>query len=147
MDRPPRKPTAAEGQQALSDHVGGKALEARVRHGALIDWPTFQRILDDRAIVRYPLGVRFDAAPLRPGEFACLQALGEHPSQGYCLFVHPRYQDQLDLLPLLCAYYVPSVNYGDVATHVEAELFGSTLLGLDREVYYQMLCACSDSCA
>jgi hypothetical protein len=52
-----------------------------------------------------------------------------------------------ELIPLLIAYYIPSVNYGDVASHVEAELFGSTLLGIDVEEYYTVLCSVADTVA
>lgn len=142
--RPP-PPTAEEGQQALRDHVVARAAEVRSRLGGRVDRAAIFALLDDRSVVRYPLGVRFDAEPLRPSEFACLEALGAHPAEGFCLFVHPACEADDELLPLLIAYYIPSVNYGDVATHVEAELFGSTLLGIDREAYYRALCAVADA--
>lgn len=145
MSDRPADPTAASGQRSLREHVLGKALEARAKAGGRIDRAAILRLLADRTVVRYPVGVRFDAEPLRPGEFACLEALGGHPSDGFCLFVHPRFERQDELLPLLIAYYIPAVNYGDVATHVEAELYGATLLGLDSEEYYRRLCAAADS--
>lgn len=141
------RPTAAEAQQSLRDHVIKKATDARLLRGGLIDRTEIMRLLDDRSVVRYPLGVRFDAEPLHAGEFACLESLGDHPSDGYCLFVHPMFENVDELVPLLIAYYIPSVNYGDVASHVEAELFGATLLGLDVEEYYRILCSVSDTVA
>ncbi len=138
-------PTAEEAQQSLRDHVVTKAMDARLRRGGLIDRVEMMRLLEDRAVVRYPLGVRFDAEPLQPGEFACLESLGEHPSDGFCLFIHPMFENVDDLIPLLIAYYIPSVNYGDVASHVEAELFGASLLGIDVEEYYTILCSVADT--
>ena len=132
---------------ALRDHVVTRATEARAKFGDRIGRAEMMCLLEDRAVVRYPLGVRFDAGPLEHGEFACLEALGERPADGYCLFIHPMFEPVNDLLPLLIAYYIPSVNYGDVATHVEAELFGATLLGLDAEEYYRILCSVADSAA
>jgi hypothetical protein len=143
-DRPPN-PTAADGRQSLREHVCAKAAEARAKSAGRIDRVATLRLLDDRSVVRYPVGVRFDAEPLRPGEFACLEALGEHPADGFCLFVHPRFEMADELLPLLIAYYIPAINYGDVATNVEAELYGSTLLGINLDAYYQTLCAAADS--
>jgi hypothetical protein len=137
-------PSAADGQQSLRDHVRAKALDARAKFGGRIDRAAIFRLLEDRIAVRYPIGVRFDSAPLRPGEFAFLESLGDHPADGFCLFVHPLFEHADELLPLLIAYYIPSVNYGDVATHVEAELYGSTLLDLDCEDYYQALCSVAD---
>lgn len=139
------RPSAEEAQQSLRDHVVGKATEARLRRGGFIDRAVMMHLLEDRSVVRYPVGVRFDAEPLRPGEFACLESLGERPSDGFCLFIHPMFETVDDLLPLLIAYYIPSVNYGDVATHVEAELFGSTLLGIEIEEYYTILCSVADT--
>lgn len=142
--RPSQLPTAADGQQSLRDHVRAKALEAREKLGGRIDRTAIFRLLDDRTAVRYPVGVRFDAGPLHSGEFAFLESLGGHPSDGFCLFIHPRFEHADDVVPELIAYYIPSVNYGDVATHVEAELYGATLLGLDLEDYYRRLCAAAD---
>ena len=137
-------PTPQDAQQSLRDHVVAKALEARERNGNLINRPKMLQLLEDRAVVRYPLGVRFDSESLQPGEFACLESLGERPADGYCLFIHPMFENVDDLIPLLIAYFIPSVNYGDVASHVEAELFGATLLGIELEEYYKILCSVAD---
>lgn len=141
------RPTGEEAQQSLRDHVVLKAIEARFARGGLIDRPEMLRLLEDRSVVRYPLGVRFDAEPLRPGEFACLQALGPNPRDGFALFIHPMFEGMDDLVPLLIAYFIPSVNYGEVVSHTEAELFGASLLGLDVQEYYRILCSAADSAA
>lgn len=141
------RPSAEEAQQSLRDHVVGKAIKAREACGGRVDRPAMLRLLEDRTIVRYPVGIRFDAQPLQPGEFACLEALGELPGDGYCLFIHPMFEPVDDLLPLLIAYYIPTVNYGDVASHIEAEMFGAALTGLDVEEYYKILCSVADSAA
>ncbi|MDP1662458.1 MAG: hypothetical protein Q8L55_11150 [Phycisphaerales bacterium] len=140
-------PTAEEGKQSLRDHVVRKAMDARHQRGGQIDRAGMMRLLEDRAVVRYPLGVRFDAGPLRPGEFACLESLGERPTDGFCLYVHPVFENVDELIPLLIAYYIPSVNYGEVASHIESELFGSTLLGIEVEEYYTILCSVADTVA
>lgn len=139
-----QKLTAEDARIALRDHVVGRAREARRRYGA-VDWATMQRILTDSAVVRYPTEVRFDARPLEPGEFACAQPLGDTPAEGFRLFVHPAFAGRDDVLPALVAYHLVRVNYGEIATHEEAELFGATLLDLDREDYYRTLCALADS--
>ena len=59
--------------------------------------------------------------------------------------MHPLFENRPDDLPLLVAYHVPSINYLDVATHVEAELFGAALLGLSVDDYYARLCELADS--
>lgn len=137
--------TEHDGRAALGDHLEAKASEARLRLGLLIDAEAIMRMLDDRTMVRYPVGVRFDAEPLEPGEFAWPMPLGERPSAGFCLFIHPEFEHQPDAWPLLIAYHIPSINYGEIVSHDEAELFGATLLGIDREAYYAALCELVDS--
>ncbi len=144
MEARPPTPTAADGQQSLRDHVRAKALEARAKCCGRVDRPAILRLLEDRTVVRYPVGIRYDAEPLLSGEFACLAPLGGHPADGFCLFIHPRFECA-EFLPALVAYYIPTVNYGDVASNVDAELYGSTLLGMDLEAYYRLLCEVSDS--
>ncbi len=134
-----------DGRIALREHVVEKAMDARLRHGLYIDADEMVRVLDDRAVVRYPVGIRFDAEALEPGEFAWPMPLGDSPSKGFCLFIHPCFEDQPDAWPLLIAYHIPSINYGEIATHEEAELFGATLLGLEKDEYYNALCELTDS--
>jgi hypothetical protein len=140
-----RQLTEHDGRVALRDHILARTAAARTRHGAIIDAAGILRVLDDREIVRYPMGVRFDASPLRPGEFAHAIALGEHPSQGFCLFVHPSLEQQPRLWPLVIAYHIAPINYGDIADAEDCELFGASLLGLDVEAYYASLCGIADS--
>mgnify|MGYP001160173936 CR=1 FL=1 len=137
-------PTAQGATRSLREHVVDRAHRARLARGGHLDTHAVLAMLEDRAVVRYPIGVRFDPGPLRRGEFACLEPLSERPIDGFCLWVHPRFADDPALLPVIIAYYIPSVNYGDVSTHIEAELFGSTLLGVGREEYYRSLCSAAD---
>lgn len=103
------------------------------------------RILGDPEFVRFPVGVRFDDEALLNGEFAYAAALGKRPSEGFCLFVHPCFEAREEVLPLLVAYHVPAINYLDIATNKEAELFGATLLGMRVDDYYEQLCDLADS--
>ena len=141
----PNRLTESDGREALRDHLVARATEARLRHGLYIDADAIIRILDDRAVVRYPVGVRFDASPLEPGEFAWPMPLGEHPSEGFCLFIDPWFENQPDAWPLLIAYHLPSVSYGEIVSPEDAEAFAATLLGIDTETYYQALCELVDS--
>ncbi|MCC6909359.1 MAG: hypothetical protein IT430_15575 [Phycisphaerales bacterium] len=139
-----RRLTEADSRIALRDHIVQVAMQARLRYGLYIDAAAILHMLDDRQVTRYPCGVRYDAAALLPGEFAHAQPLGDRPADGYCLFVHPALEKQADLLPLVIAYHLVTINYGDIATSDEAEIFGATLLGLEVEEYYEALCEISD---
>ncbi len=137
-------PSEEDGKQALHGHVCDKAAAAHEKYGPSIDWDTFQRMLDDPLVVRYPTTIAFDSQPLQPGEFAFVQPRGEQPAEGFQLFIHPHFRDRPDALPLLIAYHLVRVNYGEIATHEEAELFGATLLGLEVDAYYQAVCRLAD---
>lgn len=138
---------SASGQAALAEHARAKAQQAREALGPTLDWPAMLALLDDRRFVRFPAQVAFEAEPLQAGEFAIAQQLGAHPREGYVIYVHPRFERRTELLPLLVAYHLVTVNYGDVADEDAAEVFGATLLGLEREAYYQALCRASDQVA
>ncbi|MCA9293449.1 MAG: hypothetical protein KDA20_06525 [Phycisphaerales bacterium] len=137
--------TEEDGREALRDHVQQKAMEARLKCGLYIDADRAMRLLEDRSIVRYPVGVRFDATQIETGEFAWAMPLGERPEAGFCLFIHPHFEDQPEIWPLLIAYHIPAINYGEIVSHDEAELYGATLLGLETDTYYQALCELVDS--
>ena len=139
--------TEDDGRRALRDHVLERANIARTRYGPRIDAATIMKILDDRTLVRFPVGIRFDATALQPQEFAHAELLGEHPSEGYCLFIHPSLQSRTDLLPMVIAYHIPPINYGDITEPEDCEAFGAALLGMNPEIYYQTLCEIADALA
>lgn len=139
-----RQLTEHDGRVALVEHVRAKAALARDRLQALGGADAIMRLLEDRSVVRYPVGVRFDDGPLEPGEFAYPAPLGDHPAAGYCLFIHPRYERKPETWPPIIAYYIPTINYGEVATEAEAEEFGAGLLGMTRNQYYAHLCSVAD---
>jgi hypothetical protein len=136
---------AAEARAAFSEHLRARAAAARRRHGPSIDGEAILRMLGDREVVRYPTTLEFDTAPLQAHEFAYPRPLGFHPSDGFCLFVHPHFRGQPHHLPLLIAYHIPTINYGGIVEARHAELYGSTLLGLEVESYYRALCRLADS--
>ncbi|NOX59509.1 MAG: hypothetical protein GXP29_11720 [Planctomycetes bacterium] len=144
------KPTEEDGRLSLRGHVVDKAHAARMRHlgesnRGHIDSEMMLRMLDDGELVRYPTGIRFDAEPLQAGEFAYPQPIGDTPSQGYCIFIHPIFENEREHWPLLIAYHIPSINYGDIVGHEDAELFGATLLGMETEDYYEAICRLADT--
>jgi hypothetical protein len=138
------RPTEAGGRKALRDHVIDRALLARERYGDLRDHATFLRFLEDRELVRYPVAIEFAADVLEPGELAWPAPVGPRPADGFRMAVHPRFERRPDAVPLVVAYQLVAVNYGDIAGPEEAELFGATLLGLDAGAYYEALCRLAD---
>ena len=119
--------TIEDGRQSLNAHVASKADEIRAKYGPRIGWKELLRILEDRACVRYPCEIVFDAAPLKEGELAHPIAKGERPEDGFTMFVHPIFMTQLSQVPCLVLYQLVLVNYGDFASPDDAETFGATL--------------------
>ena len=139
--------TADDAKQSLTAHVETKGVEVFVNFGPQIGWGQLQRLLADRACVRYPVEIAFDAAQLLPGEFASPILKGEHPEDGFTMFVHPLFLTQLDLVPALVLYQLVAVNYGEFAGAAEAETFGAAALGLTRDEFYAKICDAADQLA
>ena len=144
MKRPKLELTEADGQAALQDHLREKAAEARARYGPQLEASGMRELLADPTVVRFKTRLAFDAGPLRPGEFGWARPLGETPHSGFELVLHPELEGSPDW-PLCAAYHLVSINYLDVATSAEAEVFGAALFGLDVDTFYARLCSIADS--
>jgi hypothetical protein len=132
--------TADDARQSLTAHVAAKGAELRKKYGPRIGWKQLGRILKDRACVRYPCEIVFDAAPLNPGEFAHPVAKGEKPEDGFTMYVHPFFMTDLEQVACLVLYQLVLVNYGEFASPDDAETFGAAALGFSREEYYKVIC-------
>jgi len=160
LDRAAREETITEEdvKSAVGDHAEERARAIRAKYGPEIDYETLLTILEDRECVRYPVTIEFDSGRLEPGMFACAELVPEEISEEeaewrdgyeescdeYVIVVHEAFKERRDVLPALILYHLVVVNYGDFATAADAEVFGSTVLGLDREEYYSLLCDLTD---
>ena len=133
--------TAEDAKQSLTAHVRTRGQEIRDKYGPEIGWTELLRILDDRSACRYPCEIVFDAGPLQHGEFAFPMPRGEHPEEGFTIFVHPHFQSQPDRVPYLVLYQLAPVNYGEFASALDAETFGAAAFGLSAGDYYDLLCS------
>jgi hypothetical protein len=136
--------TDDDGKQSLNAHVASKGIEIFVKYGPQIGWAELQRLLVDRAYVRYPCKIVFDAEQILPGEVAHAVQNGDRPEDGYMMFVHPLFMTQLDHVPALVLYQLVAVNYGVFASADDAETFGAAALGLTRDEYYSTICDLAD---
>jgi len=130
-------------QPALSDLVAAEGSEIYARFGPALGWDQLLNLLRDRAFVRFPCELRFNADPLLPGEFAHAARKGQKPEDGYTIFIHPVYEQQLQWVPYLVLHQLVLINHGDTATADDAETFGSRALGLSKDEYYRALCELS----
>ena len=125
--------------QLLTADLEAKAAAIRRRYGPEIGWEQLQQLLQDPEVTLLPCEIRFDAAPLLPGEFGHTIATG----QGFIIYLHPQFAADKSRLPYLVLHQLVLANYGDVATAEDAENFGALALGLSREAYYRALCEMS----
>lgn len=139
--------TAADARVSLTAHVEAKGVEVFLNYGPQIGWGQLQRLLADRAYVRYPCEIIFDATDLLPGECVHPVQKGDRPEEGFNMCVHPLFLLQLDRVPVLVLYQLVAVNYGEFASADEAESFGAAALGLTRDEYYAQLCGLADELA
>ena len=136
--------TAEDARRSLTAHVAARGAEIHAQYGPHFGWPQLQRLLADRACVRYPCEIVFDATPLQPGELAHPVPKGARPEDGFVLHVQPQFAAQPAALPLIALYQLVAVNYGPFASAEDAETFGAAVLGMDRDCYYQAICRLAD---
>ena len=137
-------PRPQDARQSLNASAAAIGAEIHDKYGPRIGWRQLLQVLEDRTCVRYPCEIVFDAAPLQPGEFAHPVAKGDHPADGFAMYVDPYFMMQLDQVPLLVLYQVVLVNYGAFASADDAETFGAAALGLSKDAYYHTLCRLAD---
>jgi hypothetical protein len=143
----PTQLTADDARQSLTAHVIQKGVEIREKYGPSMGWTQLQQVLKDPACVRYPCELAFDSVPLEPGECAHPVPTGERPEDGFRLCVHPFFASRTGDVPALVLYQLVLVNYGEFASPDDAESFGASALGLDKDDYYRRLCGLADELA
>ena len=65
-----------EARGALQEHAARVGADARARYGGDVDWVTFQQMLTDDTVARFPVVIEFGAERLSPGEFAWAEPRG-----------------------------------------------------------------------
>ncbi len=134
------QPSITETRLSLNAHAAAKGEDLRAKYGPILDWDKLHQLLQDRACVRYPTEILFDAAPLMPGEIGYAFQKKKNPEEGFTIFVHPCFSSNFQDAFYVILYQIVVVNYGPFANSDDAEAFGSSALGITQEAYYQRLC-------
>ncbi len=129
----------------ISNHASEKARDIRSRYGPNITYPILLAILKDRRSVRYPVEIRFVSEGIQPGMFARTDLISDDPEEGYVISLHSTFEGREDILPSLILYQLVLVNYNDLATANDAEIFASTVLGIKRDAYYEQIVSITDT--
>ncbi|MFT7486981.1 MAG: hypothetical protein ACI9F9_002839 [Candidatus Paceibacteria bacterium] len=139
--------TQEDGYRALRGHIQDKAQLARERHGSDLARGDLSGLLEDRDIVRHPTALVWDSSQLRSGEFGIAKKVEVDGARSYVLILHEHFTGRGEELAMVAAYHIPTINYVDLVTHEEAELFGATLFGLEVDEYYARVCQLADELA
>ena len=149
---------AKEMRQSMAIHLQQKAQEIISKFGP-IDYQVLQAVIEDRKYIRYPVTVMFDSSRIEPGLFAITEdKMSDAERQAdeddeyvkpvdrsYEMIIHEHFKDQPEKLLPLVLYQLPIVNYGDVVTFEDSEVFGSEMMGMPQDDYYELICALVDS--
>ncbi len=151
--------TPQELRESMNLHLRQKAQEIKDKYGDIVTFPVLLDILQDRKFVRYPVNIIYDSTRIEAGSFIrtemTLSDRGDQPDEDddyvkqadrrYDFVVHGYFEDKPDKLVPLILYHLPVVNYGDIATYEDAEVFASALMQMEQDDYYQLVCDLVDS--
>jgi len=134
-----------EARAALLTHARRTGERVAERYGAGIDLAAVERMVEDPEVVRFPVTLCFDGAPLEGEEFAYPLPVAGDPLNGYTLYLHPALRPDSEGVVAAVLYALVVVNYGAVADGAVAVAFGAACLGLDEDVYYDKMCHLADA--
>ena len=151
--------TQQELRESMNLHLRQKAQEIIDKYGSAITFSVLQDILQDRKFVRYPVNIIYDSARIEAGLFIKTEMMlsdqGHQTDEdseyvkpierSYDFIVHEYFEGQPDKLLPLILYHLPTVNYGDIATYEDAEVFASALMQMEQDNYYQLVCDLTDA--
>ena len=81
-----------------------------------------ETILKDETFVRYPVRLVFDSTRIEKGMFAVSERVStDDVSAGFIIYLHECFKKRMGDVPALVFYHLVAVNYGEFATHNEAE--------------------------
>jgi hypothetical protein len=124
---------------SLTQRLRDQADEALERHGGLGPG-NLETFLEDRDSVRFPTRLVLEFGP----EMATHQFAQPEPdirqAGGVMLYLRPILGQRPDLIVLAVSYMIPVINYGKLINDEHCVEYGSRLMRMDKETYYQRIC-------
>ncbi len=151
--------TPQELRESMNLHLRQKAREIKDKYGRITTFSVLLNILQDRKFIRYPVNIIYDSTRIEAGLFIKTEVTfsdqGHQPDEdddyvkqadrSYDFIVHEHFKGQPDKLIPLILYHLPTVNYGDIATYEDAEVFASAVMQMEQDDYYQLVCDLVDA--
>ena len=130
------------GEDSLKNRLHDQALEARERHGKFSPG-NLETVLNDRDTVRHPTRLVLEYGEMGMHQFAQPEKDVRNPD-GVMLYLRPALGQRPDLICLAVSYMIPIINYGPIISDEHAIEYGSTLMGMDHDTYYNSICELAD---
>jgi hypothetical protein len=126
-------------EDSLASRLSDQAGEALERHGKFGPG-NMEAFLNDPDTLRYPTRLVLEfSAELGLHQFAQPEQDIQNPG-GIMLCIRPVLGKRPDLLALAVSYMIPVINYGKIIGDEHCLVYGSVLVGLDKDTYYQRIC-------
>ncbi len=153
-----KEATPQELRESMNLHLRQKAQEIIDKYGAINSLSVLFDVMSDRKFVRYPINIIYDSSSIDDGLFIATEMnLSTQLSQSedsdyikptdrsYDFYVHECFEGQQEKLLPLIMYHLTTVNYGDIATYEDSEVFASALMQMTQDDYYELVCDLADS--
>ena len=132
------------GQRSMLDHVVSQAEVAREKHGP-VTFEKLESLLCDPVCVRHPVRLVYEFGEMALHQFAQPDHdWRDDTGRGRVLYLRPTLKEDPSLVVLAVAYFIPVINYGDVASDAHCTAYGAALLGMSREDFYRQVCTLAD---
>lgn len=136
--------SAEETLAALETHAVGAARRAREKLAGPLGVDNLHIFLQAEECLRYPTVLQFDGVDLEQHQFAQPELVTIDGQTACILHVREQYQPELEKQPYIVAYMACAINYGTAATPHLCELYGSTLLDMHIDTFYDTVCHIAD---
>ena len=142
MHNPPpeynKKENAKRLREGLENHIMVVAEKSMIKFGSIDTLDRLKEFLEHHEVVRFPAKWSF-GDDLGPGQFARLDQNTENEDDGFTIKVNPAFEGMERDIIAAVLYMIVKVNYGKIAKNNEAELFGSSVLGIKRDEYHEWI--------
>ncbi len=136
--------SAEEMLGALESHAVRAARRAREKLAGPLGAGNFDIFLQAEECLRYPTVLQFDGTGLDHHQFAEPELITTDDRKTCILHVREHYERESEMHRYIVAYMACSINYGTAATPHMCELYGSTLLDMPIDAFYDAVCRVAD---
>jgi len=122
-------------REGLENHILFVADKVACKVGRINSLQKLEELLAYNEAVRFPASIEFDKGKLHEGEPVRVDRVSPEGEEKYIITLHPCFKGREEDIIALVLYSIVKINYGKIAKEEEAQLFASTVLGIDRDEY------------